>query len=259
MNVAVGCVLAAVLSWSPVPAQQAAEVRYDDGLVSIRAADVPAAVILDEIARQSGASLRGVAPVSAVTVEFTRVPLSEALERLLGAGGFVLHYDAGRLRAIELLAAGAPAPIATVAPPPRAAAAPSPAGLVEAERQARVLQREVPIDDALAQALDTSMPSAGMLLHTALQSPSGRTRAAARRAILSAFAGDPQLEAAYLSTLVPVTDPTLAMMLRRMAKGDGAEALMAALAAGAPSEALRSKAAAVLDALRAAPAAGSGR
>ena len=119
-----------------------------------------------------------------------------------------------------------------------------------------MLQREVPVSGALAKALNTSTPSAGVLLHTALQSPSGEIRAASRRAILAAFDADPELEEAYLSTLAPVADPTLATMLRRMAKDDAAEALMSALAAGARSEALRSKAAAVLAALRAMPANG---
>ena len=241
-------------------AEEPPTVRYDAGRVSVQAASVPVSAILDELARQSGASLRGTAPATPVTTDFTGLSLPEALGRLLGDGSFVLHYEGSRLRAIELLAAGATASPATVSPAPGTpAASRSPRGLVEAERQARVLQRGVPVTGALAKALATSTPSAGALLHTALQSPSAEIRAAARRAILAAFAADAELEDAYLSTLTPVADATLATMLRRMAKGDGAEALMSALAGGARSAALRVKAAAVLAALRATPANGAAR
>jgi hypothetical protein len=76
-------------------------------------------------------------------------------------------------------------------------------------------------------------------------------RAAAREAALAAIARDPEVEAAYFSTFEPVDDAVLARALEGSA-GDprSVAAWMGALATGAPSPALRAKAARVLTLLQ---------
>jgi len=88
------------------------------------------------------------------------------------------------------------------------------------------------------------------VLHAAVQEHDPAARAAARDAALGALTVDPEVEAAYLSTLAPVDDAVLAKILRASAAEGAAEEWMAALVARAPSAELRAKAAAVLTALQ---------
>jgi hypothetical protein len=91
------------------------------------------------------------------------------------------------------------------------------------------------------------------LLHAAVSEERAALRTDARAALLEVFAADPEIEAAYLSTLQPVADATLAGVLRGSTSGEGAEELMVALASEARSPELRAKAAAVLEELRKMP------
>jgi hypothetical protein len=222
-------------------------VEYRDDRLTVRVTAGPLARVLSEIARASGAEVRGAVPAREVTATLDRVPLSEALATLLGEQSFVLRYGSdGALRAIELLGVGPSASPLTASPTPTA----SPAPLVEEEAQAAILQRPVPVSGALARAVGTQTPSAGRLLHAALGEERVTVRADAREALLAAFTADPEIEAAYLSTLRPVDDRALATIMRGSARGKGAEDLMATFAARAPSPELRAKAAAVLEELR---------
>ena len=145
--------------------------------------------------------------------------------------------------AIAMLASGTEGAGAS----PAAQATPTPRPpLAEEEDQAVVLQRPVTIFGPLAQTLGAEQAPIGRVLHAAVQERSPGTREAAREAALDAMRGDPAIEAAYLSTLVPVEDGVLAQILRSSGPDDAATEWMAALASRAPSEALRAKAAAVL-------------
>ncbi len=82
-------------------------VAYRDGTLTVRLEAVPSTDVLAEIARASGAEIRGELheprPVSAA---FDAVPLREALGRLLPGQAFALRYAGDRLAAIELLDVG---------------------------------------------------------------------------------------------------------------------------------------------------------
>src|SRR5437870_13199958 len=80
-------------------------VAYDADRLTVHAKRVPLANVVREIGRQSGAEIVGaVRKPRAVRRDFDRVPLVDALARLLGAQNFTLRYGPeGRLRALALI------------------------------------------------------------------------------------------------------------------------------------------------------------
>src|SRR5262249_19728828 len=91
------------------PAAPAAPtVTVRDGKVTAALQQAPIDEVIDAIADETGAELRGVAPEREVTLRLDAVPVEDALERLLGSPGFTLTYDAdGNLKRIELSVANA--------------------------------------------------------------------------------------------------------------------------------------------------------
>lgn len=218
-------------------------VRYDDGRLTVRVADLPLDRLLAEIAAATHATVRGSVDARPVSFDFTRLPIFEGLARIFGAESFMLTRGSdGTLRTIDMLGKGAPAPRATASPRPP---------LADEEAQAAVLQRSVPVSGALADAVGATDAPVGRVLHAAIMDRDPAARAAAQEAVLAAFARDPEIEAAYLSTLQPVDDAVLARILQGSAGDPGSVGeWMALLAARAPSAALRAKAASVLTALQ---------
>ncbi len=80
-------------------------VAYDDDRLTVHAERVPLADVVREIGRRSGAEIVGeVRKPRDVTRQFERVPLVDALARLLGEQNFTLRYGSeGKLRTISLL------------------------------------------------------------------------------------------------------------------------------------------------------------
>ena len=110
-------------------------IAYSNDALTVRLSGVQNSDILAELARQSGAEIRGqVREPREVTADFESVPLPEALARLLGEQNFALVYGkGGRLKAVRLLGGdqlGAPAS-PTITVPPAAPGAPFPGSLPE--------------------------------------------------------------------------------------------------------------------------------
>jgi hypothetical protein len=106
----VGCgvllVAAVALSAGPLAAgEPTCVVAYDADRVTAHAERVPLADLVREIGRQSGAEILGhVRKPRDVSLDFDRVPLVDALGRLLREQNFTLRYGPeGKLRTIELL------------------------------------------------------------------------------------------------------------------------------------------------------------
>ena len=219
-------------------------VRYESGRLTVRVVDVALDRLLAEIAAATHANVRGTVGSRPVSIDFRRLPLFDGLARIFGAESFMLTYARdGTLRSIDMLgkgAAKAPSPTRTPQPP-----------LAEEEAQATVLQRTVPVSGPLADALGGADAPIGRVLHAAVMERDPAARTAAREAALAAFTRDPEVEAAYLSTLTPVDDAVLARILEGAAADpESVGEWMSALATRAPSAALRAKAAAVLTALQ---------
>ena len=105
----IGCgllvVAATLLSAGSLAAREPCEVAYDDGRLTMHVEKVPLADVVREIGRQTGAEIVGeVRKPREVTRQFDRVPLVDALARLLGEQNFTLRYGSeGKLRTISLL------------------------------------------------------------------------------------------------------------------------------------------------------------
>lgn len=253
---ALGAARASVGAAAPTPPSAAAtptpapdRMRYDAGRLTVRVTDAPLDRVLGEIAAVTHATVHGSVGARPVSIDMTDVPLSDALARIFGAESFMLTYAGdGTLRAITMIGNGVGVPV-EASPSSRPTATPRPP-LAEEEDQAKILQRPVAVTGALATAVGRARPPVGRVLHAALQERSPAVRAAAREAALAALARDPEVEAAYLSTLAPVDDAVLAKIFRSTGPEGAAEEWMAALASRASSPALRAKAAAVLAELR---------
>src|SRR5437667_9240148 len=99
-------VVALLLSAGPVAVREpTCVVAYDAGRRTVHAERVPLADVVREIGRQSGAEIVGeVRKPRDVSRQFDRVPLVDALARLLGEQNFTLRYGSeGKLRTISLL------------------------------------------------------------------------------------------------------------------------------------------------------------
>ena len=99
-------VAATVLSAGPLAAgEPTSVVAYDDDRLTVHAGGVPLTDVVQEISRQSGADIVGaVRKPRDVSQDVDRVPLVDALVRLLGEQNFTLRYGPeGKLRTIDLL------------------------------------------------------------------------------------------------------------------------------------------------------------
>ena len=228
----------AVLAWASV-AGAALDVRYRAGRLTVHVRDAALGAVMDAIARDTGAAVRGEAPARDVTLDVDDLPLDDVLARLLGKDSFALTYGPdGRVRTIELLAVGRSVP---PWPPPGADASTG----VSPERQAEVMGRRVDVSGRLATALGTRRPTVGDLIHGAVRAKDDRARADAQRRVLAAFAADPEVEDVFTRTLAAIDDRTVASTFRSWSQA-GAREFIAALATRARSPELRTKAAAVL-------------
>jgi hypothetical protein len=251
-----GILLIGLLAGAPAwgdPAQP--EVRYADGRLTLKLERVPIAVVMRRIGEATGATVRGDIPFGEVTVTVENVPISLALDTVLGSHSFMLTYGAGgALRTIDLLGSGPPVtPGMPMMPVPVAGATPARA-LAAEEQQAAVLQQNVPAWGALKGAFGEEPLTVGRLLHAVVNDQRPEVRAAARESVLSAFLEHPEVEAAYLSTLTAVDDTTLASMMRAASPDGSATDWMSAVAQRARSPELKQKAAAIVTLLRGAPA-----
>ncbi len=195
-------------------------VRYDDDVLTVRLGAVPISEVLQELAAQSGAEIRGqVREPRDVTAAFDSVPLPEALSRLLGDQDFALVYGSGgRLKAVRLLGSDAvsvqaPAP-ASAKRPPFPGALP---GLIDAHAP-------VPVTGAVADALKSDSATLRQLLELTLNHPDAAVRAEALRTGIASVEADRDLYVAVLDEIDHTDSAFLANLLRSSA-GDRADEL----------------------------------
>jgi hypothetical protein len=99
-GIVIGCML-----WNaPIPTPDAlgsapedapGQIAFEDGKLTVRSSTAPLRQLIDEISRLSGVQVRWMdAEVreQAVSVEFTALPLSEAVQRILRVTNFLLMY-----------------------------------------------------------------------------------------------------------------------------------------------------------------------
>jgi hypothetical protein len=249
-------VVAAIASLVLAIAAGAAErvIRYEADTLSVRLTDAALDDVVAEIGRQADAPIRGRVRDGRVSATFDRVPLDDALVRLLGDRNFALRYgEGGRLREIALLSdqektAGG----GGSGPPP---------GLLRttlAVRQAVAGYAPVPVSGRAAEALGATRASMTDLMRTAMRDKDPHVRSDALQAGLLAMEDNPDLRAAVFEALGKIGDPSLITMLRRAPDGYG-ERLLEYVATQMSDPEMRAKADALLTELRQKPATGGDR
>jgi len=227
-------------------------IQYGNDMLTVRLREVPVSEVLQEIAGQSGAQIRGsIREPRQVTADFQAVPLAEALSRLLGDQNFALVYGkGGRLKAVRLLGGGevvveaGSSPPSTAAPPV-AERQPFPGSLPE------LIDRHppVPVDGQVAAALGSRSATLRQLLELSLHSDDASVRAEAMRTGIAAVEAEPDLRSAVVSELQSADVALLTSMLRG-AVNERAEGVVTQVLENARMADIRVKASAVLQRLR---------
>jgi hypothetical protein len=244
--------IAALAVGSPAVAAKR-EVRYGDDRLSVRLDQASLQDVLAEIARVSGAQVRGelLAPRD-LTTEFEGVPMKEALERLLGSQNFTLTYaDDGRLKVIELKALREEAIRRPAAPDPAAPDAGEPA-YQRAAFEAFEGREQVPVDGKLAELFGSERVNWDLLANTAYGYQDAAVRRAAVRAAMRAIEGDAALRTALEDATRNVDSAQLADFARARCY-NMAEDLVRNIARETDLPEVRTRATAVLRELKKAP------
>lgn len=200
----------------------ARRIHYENDLLTVHLGGVPIAEVLEELALQSGAEVRGqVREPREVTATFDSVPMPEALARLLGDQDFALIYGkGGRLKAVRLLtgdqvlAAAPPSPVAQRAPFPGALPA-----LMDGHPP-------VPITGAVAEALKAESATFRQLLALILHHADAAVRTEALRTSIATIEAERDLYVAVVDELDHTDSALLAGLLRAAASEHAEEVAM---------------------------------
>jgi hypothetical protein len=197
-------------------------IRYADDALSLHVVNMPLRDVLQAIARQAGVAVRGGAgETREVNVGFENVPFVQALRRLLGVRNFVVTYDGGHPRVLEVLEpTGAPAADTTVQT--AAEAAPSAAQSIAALLDARP---PVPLSTNLVQALGARAMSLRQLLDLAVNNTDKGVRGIAMGAAVEALQTDPELRAAMFGSRPGLRDGIFGALVQGMERERAQEAL----------------------------------
>jgi hypothetical protein len=258
--IAAGIVLGAMLSGNHARADDDAPaplIRYSNDALTVRLSGVQNSDVLEELARQSGAEIRGqVLEPHEISADFESVPLPEALARLLGEQNFALVYGkGGRLKAVRLLGGSQVAAEAsasrTTTTSPSAPGAPSLGALPE------LIDRypPVPVAGKLADALGTQSATLRQLLDLSLHHGDADVRAEAVRTGITALEAQPDLRTAVIKELNNADSAFLTTLLRASAS-EQAEDAATQVFRDATMPDIRLKASTVLQRLRAGGAGG---
>lgn len=246
-------VVAVLAVGSPAAAAVKKDVEYRDDRLSVRLDQAPLTDVVAEIARVSGAQVRGELLVPRdVTTEFAGVPMKEALERLLDGQNFTLTYgDDGRLKVIELKAMREE----KVRRPAEA----RPEGQDSAEpayQRAAFLAFEgrerVPVDRKLGKLLGDERVKWDVLGNMAYGYSDPAVRRAAVRAAVRAIEADSELRGALEDATRGVSDAELAAFARARCH-NRAEELMRNIAREADLPEFQARARGVLRELKRSP------
>jgi hypothetical protein len=243
-----GLILALLAPAPARPADSAARVvLYADDALTVRLSRASMNEVLDEIARQTGAEIRGHAADSReISADFDAVPLPEALDRLLGAQNFTLVYgESGKLKAVRLLGE-------MQKPGPRPPATPLTPDMYPHDVMAVFLDRSVPLAPGgrLRLLLAASTATVRRVLDVGLRNPDAAVRAEAVHAVMQVAEADPQLQTALSESISGMDDNTLSGVLRQAA-GEHTEEVVSIVASDTKIGPLRAKAKVLLRTMRA--------
>ncbi|HWP66789.1 MAG TPA: hypothetical protein VNO26_12825 [Candidatus Limnocylindria bacterium] len=193
-------------------------VRYADDKVTLDVKGMPAAELVNEIARQAGAKVTGsIGDTGPVTASWSGLPLKDALEHVLGAQNFTLTYgEHGDLRTIALRGQQQPhqPPFADgpghVSPDDKTRAPEAEYALFKAFD----LREEVPIEGPMAQRLGRSTAPLDLVTNTAIADDDPAVRRSGMKSVMKMFEGNDELRSTVLETTKGMTDEQLAAFAR---------------------------------------------
>lgn len=227
-------------------------IEYRKDVLTVKLESVPLTEVLAEVSKQSGAEVRGdVLQPRDLTMQLDKVPLKEALERLLGEQNFTLTYkDDGTLRAIELKGGREAAPDKTK-PKPGVKYTKFPGDEGETPPLWRAVygvfddRGTVPVDGKLAKIVGSENARWDVLANTAIGAEDPGARREAVEAGMEAFEKDPDLEKAFEAATAGASDADLAAFARATTY-DRAEDLVRNIRNATQDPELRERANAVL-------------
>jgi len=224
---------------------KAVRVEYADDTLSVHAEAAPLSSVLAEVARATGCRISGsLEEPRPVSVDFHRVPVEDALRRLLGDQPFAARYARDHLSAIELVDRGKGVEPVVVYPTP-------------ARPISRGAPPMIPVSGALAARVGAPSAPLPTIMTMALADQDAATRAAASTALVSALDKDRGLQDEFVATYGRMTEQALAQLAGAM---PGAGDFFEYLRAHTRSDELRQKANGVLRELRgSAPSADGGQ
>jgi hypothetical protein len=202
-----------VLLAALVQAADPPKVAYKDDKVTAKLQDAPPADVVDAIAKESGAQIRGeVRSTRPLSMDFQNEPVKQALERVLGDQNFDLIYGTnGKLQRIELRGTRQ----AAVA---KAGVAKTPEEIEAQKREIYHLffhdQAAIPVAGRVRAMSGKDTMGWDYLVNTAYFDPDPRVRREAVRAALKAFEGDPDLRDGVLATSRNISDADFAAWAR---------------------------------------------
>jgi len=226
--------------------EPACVVAYDDGRLTLHAEKVPLADVVREIGRQSGAKIVGeVRKPREVTRQFDRVPLFDALVRLLGEQNFTLRYGSeGKLRTISLLGE----PLAAAAQTTPADDKPAPTRRHRHHHDVRASRETLPDGQVLVSVAgtDTRNASNGLPDDPARLGGPSEQAATTQEQWPAPDELDRKLRRSFLDFLAGMDEATLAQYLATP-QGQRAQALLEDFAANHPPGRSNQKANDILD------------
>ncbi len=225
LRAAVALLVACIVPIAPGSAASAADdaqrvIEYRDDTLTLKLEKVPLTDVIAEVGKQSGAEVRGdvLAPRD-LTMQLDKVPLKEALERVLGEQNFTLTYaEGGKLRAIELKGGreAAPAKSKDVTYTARPGAEGETPPLWKAVYGVFEDRAKVPVDGKQLQKVlggETKAPW-DMLANTAIANDDPTVRREAVRSAVKAIEADPDMRKALDGATANVSAADLAAFAR---------------------------------------------
>ena len=196
-------------------------VQYQDDGLTVHVTDVPLPEVLEELSRQSGAEIRGeLREARTVSVDFEKVPLAQALARLLPEQNFALVYGKnGRLERIRLIGGtGEPTSFTVAVAPVKTPVQETSDPLA---KLAELIDRHppVPVDGVLADAVGSGRATLRQLIDLTLHDDDESVRAEAMRTGLATLDGEPDFRSAVMEQVTKLDSSVLTAVLR----GSGSE------------------------------------
>ena len=218
-------------------------ILYRNDALTVRVDGVKNSEILDEVARQSGAEIRGeLRTTRDVSADFESIPLPQAFARVFGDQNFALVYDRrGGLKAVLLLHAAQGSSAVTRVRRP----APFPGTLGPLLNS----HPPIPVAGVVAEALGAKTATFAQLIDLSLNHDSAAVRAGALQTGMAAIEGEPPLSMALATELNRADSKQLVVLLRAAAR-DQAEEVALNMLRETHSAEVRVKASSVLQQLR---------